>query len=70
MGVQFETSSGMREGIVNVPEMARLWIFLLQKADPSLKLEIKDDDIPNLQFCGADDKGRHIGKVGYGLFSR
>ena len=53
-----------------MPEMARLWIFLLQKADPSLKLEIKDDDIPNLQFCGADDKGRHIGKVGYGLFSR
>ena len=70
MGFQFENSSGMGEGIVNVPEMARLWIFLLQKADPSLKLEIKDDDIPNLQFCGADDKGRHIGKVGYGLFSR
>ena len=60
MGFQFENSSGMGEGIVNVPEMA----------DPSLKLEIKDDDIPNLQFCGADDKGRHIGKVGYGLFSR
>lgn len=54
MGFQFENSSGMGEGIVNVPEMARLWIFLLQKADPSLKLEIKDDDIPNLQFCGAD----------------
>ena len=70
MGFQFENSSGMGEGIVNVPEMARLWIFLLQKADPSLKLEIKDDDIPNLQFCGADEKGRHIGKVGYGLFSR
>lgn len=51
MGFQFENSSGMGEGIVNVPEMARLWIFLLQKADPSLKLEIKDDDIPNLQFC-------------------
>ena len=67
---EIENSSGMGEGIVNVPEMARLWIFLLQKADPSLKLEIKDDDIPNLQFCGADDKGRHIGKVGYGLFSR
>lgn len=70
MGFQFENSSGMGEGIVNVPEMARMWIFLLQKADPSLELEIKDEDIPNLQFCGADDKGRHIGKVGYGLFSR
>ena len=46
MGFQFENSSGMGEGIVNVP----------------------DEDIPNLQFCGADDKGRHIGKVGYGLF--
>ena len=37
MGFQFENSSGMGEGIVNVPEMARLWIFLLQKADPTSK---------------------------------
>ena len=49
MGFQFENSSGMGEGIVNVPEMARMWIFLLQKADPSLELEIKDEDIPNLR---------------------
>lgn len=68
MGFQFESTPGWEEGIVNVPEMALKWIFLLQKADPSLELEIKDEDIPNLQFCGADDKGRHIGKVGYGLF--
>ena len=69
MGFQFENSSGMGDGIVNVSEMARLWIFLLQKADPSLKLEIVDDDIPNFQFFGVDEKRRHIGSVGYGLFS-
>lgn len=68
MGFQFENSSGMGEGIVNVPEMARIWIFLLQKADPTLELKIVDDDIPRLQFYGFDEKRRHIGGVGYGLF--
>lgn len=69
MGFQFENSSGIGDGIVSVSDMARLWVFLLQKADPSLNLEIVDDDIPNLQFFGFDKKKRHIGDVGYGLFS-
>ena len=69
MGFQFENSTGMGDGIVNVSEMARLWIFLLQKADPALELEMVQDDIPRLQFYGFDDLKRHIGGVGYGLFS-
>lgn len=68
MGFKFENSSGMGDGIVNVPEMARLWIFLLKKADPMLEMEIVKNDIPRLQFYGFDDKMRHIGGVGYGLF--
>lgn len=68
MGFKFENSSGMGDGIVNVPEMARLWIFLLQKADPTLELKIVECDTPRLQFYGFDEKGRHIGGVGYGLF--
>lgn len=68
MGFEFENGSGMGCGIVSVPEMARLWIFLLQKTNPSLKLKIVKDDIPRLQFYGFDEKGRHIGGVGYGLF--
>lgn len=68
MGFEFENSTGMGDGIVNVPEMARLWIFLLKKADPTLEMEIVKNDIPRLQFYGVDDKMRHIGDVGYGLF--
>lgn len=68
MGFQFENSSGMGDGIVNVPEMARLWVFLLQKADPTLELSMVEDEIPTLQFYGFDSLGRHIRGVGYGLF--
>lgn len=49
-------------------EMARLWIFLLQKVDPNLELRIINDEIPTLHFYGFDEKKRHIGHVGYGLF--
>ena len=50
-------------------DMASLWVFLLMKADPSLKLEIIPQEYATLPFCGCDDKGRHIGGVGYGLFT-
>ena len=69
MGFNFENSTGMGDGIVSVSEMARLWLFLLKKADPMLELRVCDDDIPRLQFYGLDENGRHIGDVGYGLFS-
>lgn len=60
MGFQFENSSGMGDGIVNVPEMVRLWIFLLQKADPTLELKIVDDDIPRLHI---DGKFKKLGRA-------
>jgi len=53
---------------VSVDDMAKLWLALLQKADPSMQLEILLDGTPMLPFYGDDEKGRHIGQVGYGLF--
>ena len=50
-------------------DMASLWVFLLMKADPSLKLEIIPQEYATLPFCGCDDKGRHIGGVVYCLFT-
>lgn len=69
MGFKFSNTTGMGDGITNPEEMAKLWVFLLQKADPSLELELQNDNIPNLHFYGFDEKGRHISCVGYGLFS-
>ena len=48
--------------------MANIWIFLLQKADSELELTIVDDVIPTITFYGFDEKGRHIRKVGYGIY--
>ena len=54
---------------MNEKEMARLWLFLLQKADPELKLSFGvKEEIPTLHFYGYDEKGRHISFVGYGVF--
>lgn len=50
--------------------MCKLWIFLLMKADPTLELKIaKENDVEMLPFYGFDAKKRHIGFVGYGVFS-
>jgi hypothetical protein len=57
------------EADVYPEEMAQLWLFLLQKVNPELKLEIIKDEIPDFHFYGFDAKNRHIGQVGYGLFS-
>jgi hypothetical protein len=54
---------------VGPEEMARLWVFLLNKVNPDLELELVVDDIPTLNFYGFDDKHRHIGHVGYGCFN-
>jgi hypothetical protein len=49
--------------------MARLWMMLLQDADPTLKLEmVPEQKIPMLAFYGFDEKKRHIDFVGYGTF--
>lgn len=50
-------------------EMARLWLFLLQKVNPNMELHIINDEIPTLHFCGFDSQKRHIKNVGYGLLS-
>lgn len=68
MGFHFENPTGMGIEAMTPHEMMRIWLFLLQQADPSLQLEIATDEIPNFQFFGFDPKGRHIGSIGYGLF--
>lgn len=68
MGFLFENNSGMGDGILSVEEMAKLWLFLLQQADRELELALIEDDIPSLHFSVADQQGRRISSVGYGLF--
>lgn len=51
-------------------DMAGIWMFLLMKADPELKLKFAAvPEIPTLHFYGYDEQRRHIEYVGYGLFS-
>lgn len=46
--------------------LLELWLFLLQKVDPTLILNLcAKPEIPTLHFYGFDAKGRHIGQVGY-----
>ena len=48
-------------------DMATLWVLLLNKADPELKIElVNEDGIPMLPFYSFDQKNRHISFVGYG----
>lgn len=65
-----DTGHYVSDGILLTPENMRdIWMFLLQKTDPSIHLEvIQEDDLPMLPFYGQDEKGRHIDQVGYGLF--
>lgn len=62
LGFEFECPGG-----TYASEMVELWLFLLQKVDPELKLK-KAPSMPTLHFYGFDEKRRHIGFVGYGLF--
>lgn len=49
--------------------MARLWAFLLQKAEPELVLLQKETStIPSIIYYGYDSSQRHISGPGYGLF--
>lgn len=67
LGYEFEDIEDGEAGMYP-EEMARLWIFLLQKVDANLELKIIKDEIPAFHFYGFDEKKRHIGQVGYGLF--
>ena len=67
LGYEFEEVDDGEAGMYP-EEMARLWIFLLQKVDTNLELKIIKDEIPTLHFYGFDEKKRHIKHIGYGLF--
>ena len=69
LGFNFETDLDINDGIHCDPVLyVKLWIFLLQQVDKTLKIEIVD--IPMFQFYGFDNKGRHIESSGYGLFKK
>ncbi len=48
--------------------MLELTEWFLKQGDPELKLEGCNEDQPTLYFYGYDEKDRHIGYIGYGLF--
>ena len=69
LGFELENSSGICKELVDVDEMARLWVFLFRKADPELEIAfVEQPNYPALHFSGCDEKGRHIKSIGYGLF--
>lgn len=50
--------------------MARYVAWFLNQGDPELDARLSPEDThPSLAFFGYDEKGRHIGHMGYGLFS-
>lgn len=69
LGFKFYNPSTEADHVMAIRDMARLWIFLLRKTDTDLELTLATDDVPSLQFLGYDEKGRHIGQVGYGLYT-
>lgn len=68
LGFRFENGSGMGDGVISVSKMAKLWVFLLMKADQKLKPEIIENNTPTLHFFGYDERNRHWSSVGCGLF--
>ena len=46
--------------------MANIFLKFIQKYNPEFRYEIIN--LPMLPFCGYDEKERHIGHIGYGLF--
>jgi len=49
----------------NSRSLALIWVYLLQKTEPELKLKLlKEPEM--LSFYGFDKQGRHISFVGYG----
>lgn len=63
------TFPGPDEKHLTPETMAKMWVFLLNKTDPSLKLTFTaENELPTLHFYGYDDKGRHIDQIGYGCF--
>ena len=67
-GYDVTKDSGLGDGGISPEEMMKIWLFLLMETEPSLKLKICEDEYPEFHFYGYDEKKRHIGGVGYGLF--
>lgn len=49
-------------------DMAYIVLYFIQRYNPEFRFEVVEDSIPMLPFYGFDDKNRHIGFFGYGLF--
>ena len=49
--------------------MAEIVCCFIKRHNPEFEYKIIEDSIPMLPFYGVDQKGRHIGHIGYGLFS-
>lgn len=49
----------------NSRSLALIWVYLLQKTEPKLKLKLLEEP-EMLSFYGFDKQGRHISFVGYG----
>lgn len=63
LGFEFDDDSMMP----SEHELAKLWAFLLNQVDPELSIRVLTD-LERIHFHGFDEKRRHIGSVGYGLF--
>lgn len=68
LGYHIADDAGFGECVISPEEMINIWLFLLMYTEPSLSLKICEDPYPEFQFFGIDEKDRHIGSVGYGLF--
>jgi len=65
------TSLGVDPSLKDDPvrSLLRIWLELLMKTDPELVLEVEvEPDLPEIQFYGFDENGRHLQTPGYGMF--
>lgn len=65
--VKYESEYYNEYYIEDLSDLVEIVCLFIQKYNPEFKYEIVD--IPMLPFYGCDEKGRHIGHIGYGLFS-
>lgn len=54
---------------IGVDAMANIVVWFLNQGDPELDVKLNGKPLPVLPFYGFDPKKRHIGFIGYGLFS-
>lgn len=65
----YKTDPDEWDNIVNTEELCKIVLEFIKTQDSELILEIiPEPEAPMFQFYGYDDKKRHIGYFGYGLF--